>query len=282
MRICRYWARASVDHHGEATADGEFVGVGWSEQSQADAEARALERARRIAERMRDRLGAVEDLREDYYADRPLREPIVDELHHEGRLVGAITRNIYGAFVLNAAEAMFVDIDRPRPSVVGFFARLMGKKPERVVDGVPERVAAVVGRHPGLGLRLYETAAGYRGLVTSRPCDPADGETKALLEAFDSDRLYVRLCEAQQCFRARLSPKPWRVGMPTPPRQYPWLDERRRQAFEKWSQRYEQASRSATVCRFVDTFGEEAVHPDVQPVLSLHDELACGEAERLA
>ena len=74
------------------------------------------------------------------------------------------------------------------------------------------RIHAVVARHPGMGLRLYRTANGYRCLVTHRTYDPASQECRELLEALGSDPLYIRLCRGQHCFRARLTPKPWRCG----------------------------------------------------------------------
>lgn len=280
MRISRYWARAYVDERGAPCDEGGIIGIGWSEISEADAREKALGRARRIAEHLRGR--DTYPPGEDYYADRPLREPIIDELHQDGRLVAAITRNVYGAFVLNAASAMFIDMDRPQAPHVGMIARLFGGKPAPAADDTVDRVAEVVGRHAGLGLRLYETAAGYRGLITSEPFDPEAAHTITLLQSFGSDRLYVQLCRSQQCFRARLTPKPWRIGMPNPPQSYPWIDERRRQAFENWSGKYEQAIDGYAVCRPVGVFGEPAVHPEVMPVLALHDQWTCGEMEELA
>ena len=57
---------------------------------------------------------------------------------------------------------------------------------------------------PGFGFRIYRTRAGFRLLVTSGTFDPSAAETLALLKEFGSDPLYIRLCKAQECFRARL------------------------------------------------------------------------------
>ena len=276
MKICRYWAR--VDYEPPAAMRLEpITAIGWSQVSEADAEQRALERAKKLAELLA-RGGDDYDgpHREDYYADRPLREPIVEE-HRIGEQVQAvITRNVYGAFVLNAANVMFIDIDRPQQKSGGLFGRLFGKKQaEPTEDPTLERIGRVIGGYPHLAMRLYETAAGYRGVITNRTFEPTADETHQLLTAFESDELYVRLCRSQECFRARLSPKPFRIGMPNPPRQYPWIDEDRRRDFEQWDVHYQERATAFRVCDLVETFGSGAVHADVQPVLDIHDAYCC-------
>src|SRR5690348_9467468 len=78
----------------------------WSDVSIADAEQKADARAKELEQllasgRKPDRYG---------YANRPMREEIVEQ--HPGM---AITRNAYGALVLNTERAMFVDIDFDDP-----------------------------------------------------------------------------------------------------------------------------------------------------------------------
>jgi len=273
MHIPRHWSRVTVDEQGRPDPKGDIVGIGWSEDSEADADQRALSRAQGIAQALLEGDGPP---REDYYADRPLREPIVETLGEAEQPDAVITRNVYGSYVLNAARVMFIDMDRPQPKPVGAVARLFGKRPEPVADDTPQR-ARDIARRRGLSLRLYQTAAGYRGIITDRPFDPDSDETQQLLHDFGADRLYVRLCKAQSCFRARLSPKPWRLGMPLPPRGYPWPDEKIRQRFDDWSKQYDHASRSHATCKLLDDEPHTPtdVHPQVAPILTYHDELAC-------
>jgi hypothetical protein len=179
--------------------------------------------------------------------------------------------------VLNAARTMFIDIDRPEPARPGLLARLFGRRPEPMRDEIPERVEALAASRPDLGLRLYQTAGGYRAIVTSRPLDPESDEAMDLLERLGADPLYVRLCRSQSCFRARLTPKPWRCGMGRPPGAYPRVDESARQAFEVWASRYDRASQGFAVCRLGDSFGPASVHPEVASVVDWHDRVACGE-----
>lgn len=272
MQVYRYWARAYVDDDGRPSDTHRAItGVGWSDLSEQDAADHALARAQRIHERLRR--GEVPEY-EDYYADRPLREPVVDDVVQDGHATAVITRNVYGAYVLNTADLMFIDIDTPASGLLsGALGRLFGKRAEP--DDTPQRVADVVRRHPGMGLRLYRTPAGYRGVVTHRPYDPAAPETTDLLHALDADRLYVRLCRAQSCFRARLTPKPWRIGMPNPPRGYPWPNDAARRLFDDWSAQYEKRILEFAACEFVEALGHRAVHPSLALVLKMHDELAC-------
>ena len=66
--------------------------------------------------RLRSRVEQGLELSHGYaYAERPLREEIVEELRTpRGEFVGVVTRNSYGSLVLNASQAMFVDVDLPR------------------------------------------------------------------------------------------------------------------------------------------------------------------------
>jgi len=90
------------------------------------------------------------------------------------------------------------------------------------------------------------------------------------------------LCEAQACFRARLTPKPWRCGLGCPPKTYPWINDEKRREFEAWAGAYDRAIAGFAVCRLMDVLGETAVHPDVEPVLRLHDAMTCTASDKLA
>jgi hypothetical protein len=287
MRLARHWSRARVDLDGTERRDGVAIAFGWSDESRGAAHAHALERARRLAAILSRRQGFRwrEDLRRSwqYYGDgeRPLREPLVREVALDGLLLGAITRNGYGAYVLNTVSAPFVDVDLPeaRPEP-GRLARLLGARPSPPVD-VEGRVRAVAAAETR-AWRLYRTAAGYRVLLTDRPRDPVSAEVRTLLERFGADPLYVRLCTVQGCFRARLSPKPWRLGLGAPQQAwFPWDDDPVRQRrFESWDAAYERVRSQASVCRLVAASGE--VHPEIAPIVAIHDEWCLGSAPDLA
>jgi hypothetical protein len=150
-----------------------------------------------------------------------LREEVMDKLcDGDGKMIAVITRNLYGSLVRNAERVMFVDIDFP-PVGTGeatrcFFARLLGRKrksPEAEREAKARSdVEQFMAASPQWNARLYRTFAGLRVIVAHDIFDPKSGTTLHLLRQLGCDPLYVRLCEAQECFRARLTPKPWRCG----------------------------------------------------------------------
>ena len=89
--------------------------------------------------------------------------------------------------------------------------------------------------------------------------------------SFGSDPLYVRLCTAQQCFRARLTPKPWRCDAGKPPARFPFPDGAAELRYREWVQHYEQASQPYAVCRLLGDYGAQTRHPVVTAVLDVHD-----------
>lgn len=148
--------------------------------------------------------------------------------------------------------------------------------------GGPERLArrrieAFASSHPDWSLRVYRTPAGFRVLATHRPFVPDEPDVATIFAALDVDPVYARMCRNQHCFRARVTPKPWRIGIgrhlrpnpgvwPVKPEHLPG-----RQA---WVAEYARRSEGFAACRFEAAFGPGVVHPDIAPTLAWHDELA--------
>lgn len=275
MRLAPYWASASVDADGN-DAPGPFAAYGWSTESLDAARAHALQRAQGIVERWRSDTFEPEDMGR-YYADgRPPREPIVERMERDGLLVGALTTNAYGATILNTHDLVFIDVDQPyRIELPGCWASLWGARtrqlPTATIDELLDRVRQVAATHPALSLRAYQTAGGLRVMLTNTPM-PVGVESLTLLEAFGADPLYVKLCMHQECYRARLTPKPWRMAMSPPALYYPWEDHpERREAFAAWRAAYDQARSGKAVCHERARFGPDEVHPDLAELVALHD-----------
>ena len=285
----KYWARAAVDRDGnEINHAGGYHGVGWSDTSQADAHQQALARARRIHEWVViHQCKGPDELCAPYYHERALREPVIDTYHHDHRRIAVVTQNVYGAYVLNTVEAMFIDIDLPAPPAApGLIGKLFGKNKNAPTtpSATTDHLRSVVDQYRGMGLRLYRTPNGYRGLITDRPYTPGSEEAEQVMQAFAADPLYVSMCKAQQCFRARLTPKPWRIGMDNPPRTFPFAEAAKQRVFDQWQQVYDQRIARYAACEPLSEtpWGNTAVHPDIAPVLSLHDQLACSSDKPLA
>ncbi len=285
MKLYRYWAGAADQ---EDEGESSFFCYAGSDVSQEDAVRLAVEKAKHIA-RIYDDVD-FEDITGRYaYADRALREEIVQRFEQDGKLTAAVTRNSYGSLVLNTARAMFADIDYPPPQPAGLgglIGKLLGGK-ARVPKSSPdeeiiERVERVARETQNLGLRLYRTAGGFRVLATSRPFDPLSAETHDLLGRFGSDPLYVKLCRGQECFRARLTPKYWRCELDPPPPRYPWRTDADESDYRVWETEYHKAASEYATCELVAEFGPTQVHDAVADILEVHDHLALGEGKELA
>ncbi|MEX2188200.1 MAG: hypothetical protein WD875_15445, partial [Pirellulales bacterium] len=112
-------------------------------------------------------------------------------------------------------------------------------------------------------------------LMTDRQYAPTAPDTKALLETLGSDPLYVRLTKDQECFRARLTPKPFRCGIRPPERHFPFNSPEVESRFRKWEAEYDVRSRSYRACEFVGDFGTAAGDAIVERTVRVHDERAC-------
>lgn len=278
MRIPNYWSKATLTGQAPSGRPMEAACWGWSDISPEEAQ----QSARTAAQRALERLVRGEQLRGYGYTDRPLREEVIERFPGPGgNLDIALTRNRYGALVLNAARAMFIDLDFPpvtaREHFSSFFGRLFGRsKPtleSRREQEICDRLDAFVREHRGWSFRVYRTAAGVRALATHDTFDPvADATLNTMLE-LGADPLYVRMCKAQACFRARLTPKPWRCGHHSNtlawPRAHGWSE----QAFQRWNERYESCQQAYATCRLVGTLGRDLIHPELQTIVQIHDRM---------
>ena len=166
---------------------------------------------------------------------------------------------------------------------------------------VPELAAfmSTVTQWPDWGVRIYKTCAGYRGLVTHALFDPTAESTIDLMRQFRCDPMYISLCKWQESFRARVTPKKWRCKLwrkqtrsnfrfyypgrdlvvcdpETPDDVATTLVENALAEYEvtydNAAQTYEQAAAEYATCRYLGTVGSENVHPDIAPIIGLHDE----------
>jgi len=267
MNFPKFWAKGTHQ---------QFSCWRWSDSSLDEAAALAQEAAHRLAERF----AAGAKLRHGYgYPDRPFRERVLREIKTPGGEAAAvITRNSYGALVLNTARVMFVDVDLPEPksSMGGWLSKLFGKQEPPAAsitsDTVLAQAEAWNQRHPDWGWRVYRTKAGLRLLATHALFDPEDALTGQVFDALGADPLYRRLCQTQKCFRARLTPKPWRCGFKNPPCRWPWPDKKAEARYKDWEYLYQKACRDYATCELTAKPGSQQIDPTVQLILKVHDE----------
>lgn len=266
MEIPRFWASASKEVTGKNKQ--LFKCWGWSNQSMAEAKEKAAEVLSRLTTRVMqgapipDRYG---------YGDRALREEIIREISTgDGSSPDSvITRNSYGALIINTSRVMFIDVDAPVTLQKSSFLGAFKKSKEDPAESILQKIRQGLSGY-GASFRIYRTAAGFRVLATDPLFEPASSEAEQLMQSVGADPAFVKLCRAQRSFRARLTPKPWRCGTPKPPGSFPREDSIRTM-FMQWLSDYEAASASRATCRFLESVGLNRINEHAEQVLEIHD-----------
>lgn len=276
---------------------------GWSTSSLADAAAVAGQRLSQA----QAKAAAGQELESwKYYPRLPLREEILAEVvSADEALLAVVTRNRYGAEVLNTDLFLIADIDLPDgtqrdlagPAPAqrgGFFSRFFGRRGAEPQDPGPastppaslapgevaatsspqeravlERIARYAASNPTLGVRTYSTAAGFRVLVTGGDFPPGTEAAEAVLQALDSDPVYVLLCATHQTYRARLTPKPWRCDHGALSIPWPHPEELEANS-QQWKTQYAEKSASWATTRLLSVVGPAPSAQEAQ-VIELHD-----------
>jgi len=241
MKLARFWARAeggAVGPNGRL----DVVARGWSDESVEAARVCAAGVAKGIAQRL---ISHPEDRNLYQYGDRPIPEPLIQHLDSSS----VVTRNVYGALVLNVDHLMFVDIDR---------------------DNALDSIRAVSERH-GLSARVYRTAGGFRVMIPHARFAPDSAESTTLMGEFRSDPLYMKLCLMHSSYRARLTPKPWRCGFRKPSVSFPYETQRDFAQFQQWEAEYNQYATRYATCKYESTFGGVRILPEFEGLIEYHD-----------
>lgn len=283
--IARYW-----DQHRETVTfrDGvqwDMTITGSSLTSASDAQRDARQRLARFVAfaNTHERTGPPPE--DWYYPDRRLPEQVLQEIHGpDGGLIAVVTRNRYGAEVLNTDALLITDIDLPTPSTpgaprAGLLRRVLGlpvsaTSPEFKAHVLQEqsRITGLIKdfaqRNPSLGVHTYQTRGGFRVLVTGTGARPGSDQAAGIMAELSSDHLYMRLCRVQETYRARLTPKPWRIGLPRNGSGDPRVTGS--PEFRQWYRTYTEASTQHAVCRVVDRAGTQP-SPEEQMIITLHD-----------
>lgn len=262
MRIGKYWI------HGEFTDPNDnqlrFSCWGVSDICEEDALRDARERADHVLRKIR---GEPHDI-DTYEAD--IIEEVVEKISDRS----IVTRNRYGARVLNTRELTIIDVDTfppgiPQDPIVRFFKKLFGKKDPKPIPLKQVTLAHIesVLANELFDARVYETAAGFRIILNARELSPSSREFRMISSKLRADPCYTALCSKQHCFRARLSPKPYRMKIATCRYTWPQAEEIYR-GNRTWVENYELRAHDFSVCKLVKTYGNDF---SVHPLIRFHD-----------
>lgn len=270
MRIAPYWVSEKREIAGML-----FRLQGYSFCSAEEAQARLEEKARLHAAlygspaaispaEYRARLRRLDEQPDTGEYSAVIAEELLEEL--DARNV--ITRNRYGAEVLNSEDTCFLDVDHFVPT--GLWTRIV-----RCFGGGPgeeelllEAVRRLCREEPELGVRVYRTARGWRLAAVAPGLSPGSVAMETLCSRLQVDALYCKLCMKQGCWRARLTPKPFRLRMPGKYPQPLSSSAAGGQEAQEWLALYKARAAGSAVCRLVDTVGT----PVRNAIISLHDE----------
>lgn len=179
-----------------------------------------------------------------------------------------ISRCRYGALVLNTKDVFIADVDIKENSSL---PQLRSKQEYK--QYFLRMTSALLN-----DFALYETHSGFRVIMVSDVCNPQSELSKSYMELFLADKLYASCCIEQDCYRARLTPKPTRVGLVN-------LDKAKIVVGEDWVDSYEETIADYAVCKLA------AVTPKMEPLryadkplefLVVHDKFTLNSAGGLA
>ncbi len=147
-----------------------------------------------------------------------------------------------------------------------------------------QRLDAFLQSNPDWRISKYSTPGGLRLLALHRTFTPNEPAVQACFDALGADGIYALMCKRQSCFRARLTPKPWRIGIHFHMRPRPGVWPVKTEHLEgrhRWIREYEHASVAYAACRYVGEAGDGAIDEKADEVRKLHDRL-CKAREGLA
>lgn len=277
MYFPQYWSK--VEHN-------KITCWGWSDNSESDAQTRARQRAQKVSQIIEN-----PDLAADNqygYPSGPLREEVIERGNSPTDSY-IISRNRLGCLVLNTSNVVFLDVDCPKQKssrlsilnwLIGLFTKSTQVESKPTIDPALERARSWVNANSSCGLRAYRTAGGFRFLITDSLGSPEQMGATPIISALGVDPLYVKLCKSQGSFRARLSPKPWRIGLKAPNISWPFASHSDKKQFEIWQENYQKTAANYATCELVGEFGNAKIDSKVSPIIALHDRLSGATSAR--
>lgn len=256
MRIFKYW----VEHTKTLVIDDlrqPSKIYGGSNISESEAIKDAERKFQNAQKKINNQLG-----RDDSY-EVDIREEIIEEIDSEN----IVTRNRYGALVLNSKNMMFIDIDEYTRSIWDMLFNRSKTQKEFMLAHIEKTTQRI--EYADFAFNIYETHKGYRVLVTNQTIDPRSEKSRKMMKAFHADRLYRYLCVYQNCYRARLTPKPHRIKQKRIHVIFPNRNAEGQMKLDNWIRSYDERSKTFSTCRFIKSIGNASLN---NKIIKFHDD----------
>lgn len=254
MKYFNYWVKESF----QIKIDGNLKIIDILSGSNESKEA-AGEEARIQALRIESRISKREQKEEYQVAIKEHIAEIIDESN-----VISVCR--YGAKVLNTTQYTILDLDDYSSSILDLFRGLKNLSKKEIIV---HKFLKNIKRHPVLGsdFRIYETTKGIR-VIGKKYIEPAGRSYTALMRKICVDWIYIQMSKKQNCYRARITPKPYRMKTDTIRIKSP-LDCETSEYLD-WAKNYELISQKYSVVHLIKTIGTDFSQ---EPAIRLHDEV---------
>lgn len=310
MIVPEFWAEAkqSCEIKGRKLTIKRF---GWSDVDLASAQSHAQSRVKTAVENITDAKHLLKSEPKVAYngADGvPIREEIIKR--HQDVV---ITRNSYGALCLNTPDILFGDLDYEESSsrnlsfilfgilliaigtgvftihlskaylflsllafpITNLISHIFRKSDEQKYQENILLIKETISKQPDWRLRVYKTPKGIRLLAMHKTFDPREQEVKDFFTSLKIDKIYQQMCSNQNCFRARVSAKPWRIGIEShlKPRPGVWpINPEKIHLREQWVSTYEEKASAFAACKFIEELGTGVAHSKAREIQMIHDE----------
>lgn len=156
--------------------------------------------------------------------------------------------------------------------VIRYDDYILSKQPDPV-DIAKDNLYVFLKQHPQWSVRLYRTPNGLRLLATHQTFQPDCSKVQEFFAHIGADPIYVQMCLRQNCFRARLTAKPWRMGIEARMNQrrgWP-IEPQQREYRQQWVRDYDQRTQKFAACHFIESIGAGVIAPELAPIIDLHD-----------
>lgn len=309
MKIFKYWVKETLDVQLEKKKIKKDFFFG-SNISLQDAKDKFNVEKNKLVEAFINFTKQKRDKRIDVFREYEsnIVEPLIKEINIPD-ITAYITRNHYGSEVLCVDKVMFLDIDYanvwywddPFPRHKGwskflshFFIKTKTYKQTQIeIDKFKKRVKEIElnyktneeteakilyvlesllkNKYTDLNFKVYRTRMGLRLIETTRLWEPKSQEVWTLMKDFMCDNVYMLFCLRQNCFRARLTPKPWRVKMTALNMKYPFDTKDDEAAYDRWVDEYQQKKNLKNVSDVFCQLGTGVINPSLQEIIDVHD-----------